>query len=126
MRISDWISGVCSTDLDVVAVLPIHGHGAEAGVQPDMADAHLHLAADLPRHGERRIGIARQRGDARGVDDQLRTGPGDLEDHPHGVGRRLERSEEHTSELQSLMRISYAVFCLKKTKQRHPGRNSLM
>src|SRR3546814_4732091 len=28
-----------------------------------------------------------------------------------------ERSEEHTSELQSLMRISYAVFCLKKTKQ---------
>src|SRR3546814_9270170 len=29
---------------------------------------------------------------------------------------RLERSEEHTSELQSLMRISYAVFCLKKKK----------
>src|SRR3546814_6607935 len=29
----------------------------------------------------------------------------------------FERSEEHTSELQSLMRISYAVFCLKKTKQ---------
>src|SRR3546814_9504889 len=39
------------------------------------------------------------------------------------VGQRLrgehvvDRSEEHTSELQSLMRISYAVFCLKKTKQ---------
>src|SRR3546814_8689259 len=33
------------------------------------------------------------------------------------VGRQIERSEEHTSELQSLMRISYAVFCLKqKTK----------
>src|SRR3546814_17735969 len=30
-----------------------------------------------------------------------------------------ERSEEHTSELQSLMRISYAVFCLKKKKQEH-------
>src|SRR3546814_7427285 len=30
----------------------------------------------------------------------------------------LERSEEHTSELQSLMRISYAVFCLKKKKRR--------
>src|SRR3546814_20966624 len=29
------------------------------------------------------------------------------------------RSEEHTSELQSLMRISYAVFCLKKTRQQH-------
>src|SRR3546814_1125777 len=36
----------------------------------------------------------------------------------HGVGFRgeLKRSEEHTSELQSLMRISYAVFCLKKNK----------
>src|SRR3546814_7627098 len=31
----------------------------------------------------------------------------------------LERSEEHTSELQSLMRISYAVFCLKKKKKQH-------
>src|SRR3546814_5731968 len=40
-----------------------------------------------------------------------------------GEGRRIgaqldERSEEHTSELQSLMRISYAVFCLKKKKQK--------
>src|SRR3546814_4266555 len=34
--------------------------------------------------------------------------------HSHG---KLSRSEEHTSELQSLMRISYAVFCLKKKKQ---------
>src|SRR3546814_20992622 len=33
-----------------------------------------------------------------------------------GVPRQLGRSEEHTSELQSLMRISYAVFCLKKKK----------
>src|SRR3546814_2544669 len=32
-------------------------------------------------------------------------------------GRRVVRSEEHTSELQSLMRISYAVFCLKKTNE---------
>src|SRR3546814_3836747 len=33
---------------------------------------------------------------------------------PAGLGWRTDRSEEHTSELQSLMRISYAVFCLKK------------
>src|SRR3546814_2105977 len=33
---------------------------------------------------------------------------------PETAGRSLRRSEEHTSELQSLMRISYAVFCLKK------------
>src|SRR3546814_10429868 len=39
----------------------------------------------------------------------------------HGQGNRTlsVRSEEHTSELQSLMRISYAVFCLKKKKQKH-------
>src|SRR3546814_7431820 len=37
----------------------------------------------------------------------------------HWLGEnRKERSEEHTSELQSLMRISYAVFCLKKKKKR--------
>src|SRR3546814_10593953 len=36
-----------------------------------------------------------------------------------GLAPGLRRSEEHTSELQSLMRISYAVFCLKKKKQKH-------
>src|SRR3546814_1950882 len=40
-----------------------------------------------------------------------------LADRPHVVGDVAERSEEHTSELQSLMRISYAVFCLKKKNQ---------
>src|SRR3546814_4364528 len=39
---------------------------------------------------------------------------------PH---RRGQRSEEHTSELQSLMRISYAVFCLKKKKSTSPSRS---
>src|SRR3546814_9267211 len=37
-------------------------------------------------------------------------------EHQHRAGRRQTRSEEHTSELQSLMRNSYAVFCLKKKK----------
>src|SRR3546814_9230972 len=47
----------------------------------------------------------------------------ELDRQPHAVARggcwvqQPERSEEHTSELQSLMRISYAVFCLKKNKQ---------
>src|SRR3546814_4364862 len=43
--------------------------------------------------------------------------PPALGDDPHDP--RGERSEEHTSELQSLMRISYAVFCLNKTKYIH-------
>src|SRR3546814_3283597 len=41
--------------------------------------------------------------------------------HAHGVG---DRSEEHTSELQSLMRISYAVFCLKKKNKKKTTRTS--
>src|SRR3546814_2849142 len=44
--------------------------------------------------------------------------------HLDAVGQpsRVSRSEEHTSELQSLMRISYAVFCLKKKKENKQGR----
>src|SRR3546814_5670930 len=38
---------------------------------------------------------------------------------PFGSSSRQVRSEEHTSELQSLMRISYAVFCLKKKNKNH-------
>src|SRR3546814_4124211 len=41
-------------------------------------------------------------------------------DFPHPATCWPNRSEEHTSELQSLMRISYAVFCLKKTQATNP------
>src|SRR3546814_8120615 len=40
-----------------------------------------------------------------------------LPDGKQSLGTQIDRSEEHTSELQSLMRISYAVFCLKKKKK---------
>src|SRR3546814_10017851 len=48
-----------------------------------------------------------------------RSAPGSLEEMVSGRSALdlIKRSEEHTSELQSLMRISYAVFCLKKKKQ---------
>src|SRR3546814_5256272 len=77
--------------------------------------------------------------------DDLGTGGGGRRDHPDSAAAaaswssmtacwaaassaRLLRSEEHTSELQSLMRISYAVFCLKKKKNKHKQtqRNSIM
>src|SRR3546814_6766118 len=47
---------------------------------------------------------------------QARRGPGLLGTIPFDPSQPCTRSEEHTSELQSLMRISYAVFCLKKKK----------
>src|SRR3546814_3140996 len=63
------------------------------------------------------------RPDERGVDAVVEllddVGRAVVERADHGLGRLEEirhRSEEHTSELQSLMRISYAVFCLKKKK----------
>src|SRR3546814_2478919 len=58
-------------------------------------------------------------------DDDLRPfeRPAEQENNKLGEQQELQRceirSEEHTSELQSLMRISYAVFCLKKKKNRH-------
>src|SRR3546814_4383661 len=44
--------------------------------------------------------------------------------HPIFVLSPTDRSEAHTSELQSLMRISYAVFCLNKKKNNHPNETS--
>src|SRR3546814_7865180 len=55
---------------------------------------------------------------ARAVGEQQSAAVADRQDRPHQVLAKA-RSEEHTSELQSLMRISYAVFCLKKKKNNH-------
>src|SRR3546814_3202661 len=68
------------------------------------------LARRLPRAGARDVGPAGRYGDDRLVEKR------DAADF--GV----TRSEEHTSELQSLMRISYAVFCLQKKK--HPSQKT--
>src|SRR3546814_7412472 len=69
--------------------------------------------------------VASPRADAIGVADGKvdrgarggRARPQRLHRAEGGIGWRTARSEEHTSELQSLMRISYAVFCLKKKKK---------
>src|SRR3546814_1237623 len=107
MRISYWSSDVCSSDLP----LEDPGHGLHVVGQ------HLGMALeDLLE--EVRLAVE--------VRDQvLDTGAGvELMDLPHGLGIEPRstvgkvvasdagRSGEHTSELQSLMRISFAVFCL--------------
>src|SRR3546814_2739308 len=110
MRISDWSSDVCSSDLVAEIVL-----GAQRRlVRPRIAEIAIGeavegIAADM-------AGLARDRRD---VAQRRRV-------HRHALGRVAERveirdaaigrSEEHTSELQSLMRISDAVFCLHKQK----------
>src|SRR3546814_2512831 len=109
MRISDWSSDVCSSDLPL-ADLPARDRGADGQRNPPSQAR----GGDHPRRGT----------DAR---RWLTASPRATSAPPSSPAcprpnctciSRGRRSEEHTSELQSLMRISYAVFCLKKkTKQ---------
>src|SRR3546814_2682210 len=118
MRISDWSSDVCSSDLDIDVVLIL----ARLGEQFDLRERRV---GEARRHDERRVArrAAEVHEAALGEDDDLlAVGEFDqvgarLDLGPVVVGKR--RSEEHTSEPQSLMRISYAVFCLKKKKKKH-------
>src|SRR3546814_9702012 len=99
MRISDWSSDVCSSDLRG-RMCAIHEHGAWHRVPPRKAAGDVdHARQGLSGHCAFpwRAGLIPRR-------------------HRR---RAALRSEEHTSELQSLMRISYAVFCLKKKTKRH-------
>src|SRR3546814_5465775 len=126
MRISDWSSDVCSSDLHVrieqvhrcmrVMILPglpcldgAQDHHQRNGADHQADQEHEQVAAGSGRLG--RLGGARF---GRGGHGWLLFGSGDDSMRPAPVNWR---SEEHTSELQSLMRISYAVFCLKKKKK---------
>src|SRR3546814_4232204 len=118
MRISDWSSDVCSSDLQTIA----HHHLARGDRQ--IAANRVIGAGRRWRPGEFAAEILdRVAQAAREVGATLLQRP--LEHHRVGrqqVARRKHvRSEEHTSELQSLMRNSYAVFCLKKTKKKYDG-----
>src|SRR3546814_9492877 len=123
MRISDWNSDVCSSDL--------RGARRRRGAPHPFLDAprlSAEACADLPRSRKR---PARRRLSYQSVEDRDRIG----RYRRQGISQRIAesprlsargtyrlhlrddgRSEEHTSELQSLMRISYAVFCLQKKK----------
>src|SRR3546814_7598681 len=80
-----------------------------SNAQVGLAHYGVHGVVDASRSDERSVGgELADLGGCRAV--------GDVEDEDLGLGR----SEEHTSELQSLMRISYAVFCLKKKNNKSP------
>src|SRR3546814_4674944 len=100
---------------------PTAKHGVRCGFRSTASTAHEPVPHQVHRAVDRRRGRARPRAQTLAQ----RLGP----DDPGGGGGRRRgdllgrcarggrlRSEEHTSELQSLMRISYAVFCLKKKK----------
>src|SRR3546814_5852273 len=126
MRISDWSSGVCSSDL--IGVRP--GRRADdvegvVDVRHPMAQRIVHRVLQRLRSRNDRDHLRAQQLHAEDVGllplHVLRAHE-DLAFHAEqrGDGRgRDARSEEHTSELQSLMRISYAVFCLKKKNKKH-------
>src|SRR3546814_8025154 len=99
MRISDWSSDVCSSDLTFFDALPF-ARKHRTHFHRFMLDVH-----------ERRKRYPDQRDPLKLVAEEYAT----------EVRVLCFRSEEHTSELQSLMRISYAVFCLKKTKNHKPS-----
>src|SRR3546814_10001207 len=102
MRISDWSSDVCSSDLrlqDAGIDWRIYQYG-DAGLRAHNMFKYFEQFRNAPAGSQLAL---------RGMPDA------DEGRFAHDVlNDRLPRSEEHTSELQSLMRISYAVFCLKK------------
>src|SRR3546814_4471696 len=122
MRISDWSSDVCSSDLassrntptarstrffDVLMVCPLL---EKCRRKNEVEYQHQQRAIDHGAGGGNRRALDGGFGMEAGVGCHQRT---------NQAKHRAFRSEEHTSELQSLMRISYAVFCLKKQKKRN-------
>src|SRR3546814_4014043 len=110
MRISDWSSDVCSSDLCYVyayseeAIFKASGYGGELIFfdSKDKCDVKAVFGLSKQKAGKYVVTVSREDDDwyeVLGTDSYIKTST---------------RSEEHTSELQSLMRISYAVFCLKK------------
>src|SRR3546814_1857894 len=117
MRISDWSSDVCSSDL-LDPAIKVTATCVRVPVFVGHAEA-LNIEFERPITEEQaRKALAAQPGcivvDHRANEGYVTPAECAGEDAVY-VSRR---SEEHTSELQSLMRISYAVFCLKKKKQK--------
>src|SRR3546814_5164948 len=112
MRISDWSSDVCSSDLlerrDATDLGALRDYRVESRNPPQEREAERDRShpAYLAERWIRESGIHAHLADEGGCQAQATFQDLRL---PVDV-----RSEEHTSELQSLMRISYAVFCLKK------------
>src|SRR3546814_7568652 len=129
MRISDWSSDVCYSDLGAAPGLvrraprrPLAGRAAAAANDPVARRARVHRARAPARL--RRPGLQPLLVEARRLRHRLGAAGRRRRAQLHRPARRQVRSEEHTSELQSLMRISYAVFCLKKKNNNNQTKNT--
>src|SRR3546814_4959910 len=110
MRISDWSSDVCSSDLSEAEFR----HCINLAIRVD------HLACGPQRPESSRVPMVCGAPIVTKAKDGFLTS----EKQTLAIGKLPARSEEHTSELQSLMRISYAVFCLKKKTHKKYNTNT--
>src|SRR3546814_7177515 len=115
MRISDWSSDVCSSDLNAKTyglefegtLIPWKGMTIEGSA------AYLHARYEKGSRFENQL-VGGELVEVDRSGEPITQAP----KWTASIGATQERSEEHTSELQSLMRISYAVFCLQKKIKR--------
>src|SRR3546814_6733709 len=121
MRISDWSSDVCSSDLGLKVSKRVLRRGP---IHPSIMIARLNPAGTISRVSS----VDRRRppmtvipiGARHAASPESETAVGIM---PATIAT-VVRSEEHTSELQSLMRSTYAVFCLKTTKHHTSQHNA--
>src|SRR3546814_9450073 len=123
MRISDWSSDVCSSDLLLASFSA--GPAGSTGLTGSAGTSFMAQSSlTATRLVERADGILSSKyGSDCGPFSRSRKALGPAPPltaayQPPRCSQRSSRSEEHTSELQSLMRISYAVFCLKKKTEK--------
>src|SRR3546814_7888063 len=123
MRISDWSSDVCSSDL-------ADDREIERRERNRIGEGNAHQPPETHAHAFEHVEFARRRKPSESEENpehqadrnaERKIFGDEIREHPpHDADRaalgrdEVERSEEHTSALQSLMRISYAVFCFKK------------
>src|SRR3546814_10072998 len=112
MRISDWSSDVCSSDLLWIrAVMRVESRGDARAISPKGAIGLMQVMPATWTEMRTRYALGPDPYDPR---DNILAGAAYLREmHDRYGSPGFLRSEEHTSELQSLMRTSYAVFCLK-------------
>src|SRR3546814_1963439 len=133
MRISDWSSDVCSSDLAFLIWPASWLHPARTNNEASVAHGNEERdycrrcscpiinesCSQLSAESRSKIGVSINVNDLsdRTIDVHAFITPAARDAHSVDSPYAPMRSEEHTAELQSLMRISYAVFCLKKKKK---------